>query len=211
MTRPDRQLVAITRGLTAHDVTGAEGNVTPLSYYLDQPVTPTRGEGAGMHAEVTVGILDKLVLTAHGWPEFGGEFDLLGNHLPDLPEGSGVYVVLSREGEPHRYPFGTSSVIYIGRAYGLHGLRERLGHHHTKAKECRLRAERLLYHPLYEWINSAGGVGLYSVAPGNAVNAKRMETLLLNAFSSMHYALPIANGINGAQYIDQTNWVLHRE
>jgi hypothetical protein len=191
-----------------HRVTGAEGNVTPLSYYLGQPVTPTRGEGAGVHTEVTVGILDKLVLTAHGWPEFGGEFDLLDDHLPHLPERSGVYIVLSQEGEPHRYPFGTSSVIYIGRASGLRGLRKRLSDHRTQARACRLGAEGRLYDPLYEWINSAGGIALYSAAPGNDVNAKRMETLLLNAFSSMHYALPIANGMNGVQHIDEKNWVL---
>ena len=196
------------RGATAHGVIGAEGNVTPLNYYLGQPLMSTRGEGVGVHAEVTVGVLDKLVLTAQGWPEFGGEFDLLGDHLPALPKRSGVYVVLSQEGEPHRYPFGTSSVIYIGRASGLRGLRKRLSEHSAKARKCRLEAERRLYPPLYEWINSAGGIALYSAAPGNDVNAKRMETLLLNKFSSAHYSLPIANGMNGAHYIDPENWDL---
>jgi hypothetical protein len=170
-------------------------------------VTHTRRDRAGVSADVTVGVLSKVVLAARGWPEFGGEFDLLGDHLPDLPEQSGVYTILTLDGEPHRYPFGSSSMIYIGCAFGLRGLRKRLSEHCTEARKCRLETKRRLYNPLYEWINSAGGIALYSAAPDSDVNAERMETLLLNTFSSVHYALPIANGKNGAQYIDQKNWI----
>lgn len=164
-----------------------------------------------MHAEVTVGILDKLVLTAHGWPEFGGEFDLLDDYLPDLPEQSGVYVILTQDRQPHRYPFGFSSVTYIGCASGLRGLSRRLSYHRTEARKCRLEKNKRLYDPLYEWINSVGGIALFSAAPGSDVDAKRMETLLINTFNSMHYALPIANGQNGAQYADQKNWIFWQE
>lgn len=164
-----------------------------------------------MPADVTVGVLNKVVLAANGWPEFGGEFDLLGDHLPDLPERPGVYVVLTHDGQPHRYPFGWSWVIYIGCAFGLRGLGKRLSDHHTEARKCRVETQGRLYRPLYEWIKSAGGVALFSVAPEDDASAERMETLLLNTFTSVHYALPVANGKNGAQYIDRTNWVFGLE
>ncbi len=159
-----------------------------------------------MSTDPTVRALNELALVACGWPEFGGEFDLLGDREPDLPEQPGVYAVLTDDGETIRYPRGRSRVIYIGCAYGSGGLRKRLGDHRSGARECRAEKEDWLYLPLYEWINSAGGIVLFSVAPGRDMTAQRMETLLLNAFKFMHYALPIANGQNGARHAAHENW-----
>jgi hypothetical protein len=150
----------------------------------------------------TIQTLSKSVLVTHKWPVFGGEFDLLADRIPLLPAGPGVYAILITEGEPLRYPCGRSFVIYIGRATRDEGLRGRLKEHHQYARQCRAEPEGgSIYLPRYEWVNAAGGVAVFSEAPSGQ-SAARMESLLLHAFESMHYTLPVANGPHGVRDTD---------
>ena len=57
-----------------------------------------------MSLDPTIQALNQSVLAAHGWPEFAGDFDLLGDQQPDVPPRSGVYALLTNDGETLRYP-----------------------------------------------------------------------------------------------------------
>lgn len=159
-----------------------------------------------MSLDPTIKALNQSVLAAHGWPEFGGEFDLLGDHEPDVPPRSGVYALLTNDGETLRYPNLRSAVIYIGCAFRDGGLQGRLYEHRHFSRQCRKESgsgneEQQLFAPRYEWVNAAGGVAVFSVGPrGGREEAERMESLLLTEFEYRHYTLPIANGQHGVQY-----------
>ena len=159
-----------------------------------------------MSLDQTIQVLNKSVLVAHSWPELGGEFDLLDEHEPDVPRQPAVNELVINDGETLRYPNLRSAVIYIGCAFGPDGLQGRLNTHRTESIQCRKEAdsekdEQKLFPPRYEWVNAAGGVVVFSVAPsGGRKEAEWMESLLLTAFEYRHYTLPIANGQHGVRY-----------
>ena len=62
------------------------------------------------------------------------------------------------------------------------------------------KAEQNLFPPRYEWINAAGGICIFSLAPEGAMEPQHMETLLLRYFEYVHYTLPAANGQHGVRY-----------
>ncbi len=152
-----------------------------------------------VHPDNTVRELSESVLAQHGWPELGGDFDLFGERLPELPTTPGVYAILINDGETLRYPLGRSAIVYLGCAFGAGGLGKRLRDHRRYAQQCREETARAIYYPRYEWVNAAGGICLFSEAPEGGMTAQGMETLLLNEFVSTHYTLPIANGQHGAK------------
>lgn len=158
-----------------------------------------------MVSDETVFELNGSVLAAHGWPELDGEFDLLGDRMPDVPAQPGIYSLLIGNGSPLRYPRGVSSVIYIGCAYGPGGLLGRLYKHWQLSRQCHKeaqsgKAEQRLFPPRYEWIAAAGGLCVFSTAPEGGMTSQRMETLLLEYFEYVHYTLPVANGQHGVRY-----------
>jgi hypothetical protein len=155
--------------------------------------------------DTAIKALNKSVLVPHGWPKFGGEFNLLNKSAPNLPVEPGVYALLITHDGPLLYPRSTSSVIYIGCAFGPKGLRGRLNRYRQRLRQCRAEAqsgkpEQKLFAPRYEWITAKGGICLFSVAPDGGTTSRHMEALLLERFVYLHYTLPVANGQHGVQY-----------
>ncbi|MEU2947729.1 hypothetical protein ABZ617_17025 [Nocardiopsis alba] len=154
-----------------------------------------------MDAHDTVRKLSEYVLLPNGWPELGGEFDLLSASRPELPPGPGVYALLINDGSSLRYPNGRTPVIYLGCAFGREGLTQRVNQHRLFSRQCRAEQERMesegtsgqVFYPRYEWINAAGGVCVYSKAPEGGTSPKNMESLLFEGFRNLHYTLPVAN------------------
>lgn len=123
----------------------------------------------------TVLILNEFVLAEHGWPPFGGGFDLHAEAAPDLPVAQGVYVIVINDGDLPVILADAVRVIYIGRADGAQGLRDRLRDHRRYGRECRNDTAGAVYCPRYEWVNSAGGLCLFSEVPqGSSVSVKDM-------------------------------------
>jgi hypothetical protein len=146
----------------------------------------------------TLDELSESVLVAHGWPAFAEPFDIYGEP-PTLPTSPGVYAILIADGEPLRYPRGKTTVIYFGCTSGQQGLRHRLGEHRLYARQCRAETAGRIYYPRYEWVNAAGGMCLYAQAPEDGISPEHMEALLLTAFESIHYTLPVGNRQHGAE------------
>lgn len=141
-------------------------------------------------------LLDEVCLTPAGWPAMSGFFDILEPVPRPIPRGPGVYVLLLADGTRLRYPRGESGVLYIGCSRGLrYGFRHRLTEHRRWSVRRLKDDSGQVWPARYEWIAAAGALAAYSAQPeGSDLDAKGMETLLLQEFAARFRTQPGANG-----------------
>ncbi|RLU77126.1 hypothetical protein CTZ27_38145 [Streptomyces griseocarneus] len=148
--------------------------------------------------DATLHRLNTEILAAHGWPPFGGMFDMIEEWPAGLPTKIGVYVFLIGGDKPITYPVGESSIVYFGKAEQQRGVRGRVGQH--RGTITRGPREHMPGYPAHEWLMARGGFCMYSLVPDRDPNrplshsASWVEHELIRTFQQLHRTRPVGNG-----------------
>ena len=120
-------------------------------------------------------------------------------HGHDVPETSGVYLLLAKPGVHFEYPAGNSPVYYIGHTYSI---RDRLLthlHYHTEARDNR---KYCLYEPRNEY-GATFGCRYCFIKTGRGRTSKVLEDIVLARFAKRYRSFPVANSAGAWRRIER--------
>jgi hypothetical protein len=111
----------------------------------------------------------------------------------DIPNKSGVYILMANPGITFLYPRYKSPVFYVGQAVNL---RNRLYGHLRAANEAKYNRKETLYWPYYEYAATLGARYTIILCE-NKETPKKLESDILACFAERYRSWPVANGVGG--------------
>ncbi len=111
-----------------------------------------------------------------------------------VPTSGGVYFLLANLRTRFRYPVGSSSVYYIGKADNI---RRRLLNHLSGARDCeeawrKRHDDRTRYYPKYQY--AAAYADSYAWIPAwQGMTPRSLESWVIGDFIATHHAPPVGN------------------
>ncbi|MDY4558399.1 MAG: hypothetical protein SPE09_07045 [Alloprevotella sp.] len=123
-------------------------------------------------------------------------FDLMdADALQEVPEVSGVYIIVATNGTKFPYPKGNSPVMYIGMSKNLH---QRLTHHYRGTKNVAAEIEdykrmNCQCNPRYHYFREFGAK-VYVFTRRGLQDPKCQESIYIGKFYEKYFALPVGNG-----------------
>jgi len=117
--------------------------------------------------------------------------DLIQWNEDNVPEHSGVYILMAKDGQMFQYPNGKSTIFYIGQATNLY---RRLREHKKYSLEAKQNRKIGLYWPRYEFAAKFGALFTY-VLTKQGESPRGLEQKILHKFALMYRSFPIANGV----------------
>ena len=116
----------------------------------------------------------------------------------EVPDGNGVYILLTGDGTDFTYPGGRSPVFYIGQSKNL---RNRLQDHLQFATEARDHRRYPLYFQVYEYA-ARFGCRYTCISALSWDTPKELEADVMALFAKKSRCWPAANGVGSWDFVE---------
>lgn len=133
----------------------------------------------------------RFCLGTQGWYTY--LFDLLADDYEDDPptNSGGAYVLGTSDGTMLTYPWGSSSIFYIGKA---NNLSQRLSFHRNAILGAQKDHAEGHWWPRYQYGAAFGAMCAYYSRNGPQ-NVQNIEAVLITSFYEAFGSIPTANGV----------------